>query len=52
MTSGNDEGENIHQGKLENSENETPETLAQKVHQIEYEIFPKAIDLVLNKKVP
>ena len=52
VTSGIDEGEIILQGKFEISENETPETLAQKVHQIEYEIFPKAIDLVLNKKVP
>ena len=49
MTSGIDEGEIILQGKFEIAENETPETLAQKVHQIEYEIFPKAIDLVLKK---
>ena len=47
-----DEGEIILQGKFKIAENETPETLAQKVHQIEYEIFPKAIDLVLNKRVP
>ena len=52
VTSGIDEGEIILQGKFEIDENETPETLAQKVHQIEYEIFPKAIDLVLNKRVP
>ena len=52
VTSGIDEGEIILQGKFEIAENETPETLAQKVHQIEYEIFPKAIDLVLNKRVP
>lgn len=51
VTSGIDEGEIILQGKFEIAENETPETLAQKVHQIEYEIFPKAIDLVLNKRV-
>ena len=31
-------------GNLKIAENETPETLAQKVHQIEYEIFLKAID--------
>lgn len=49
VTSGIDEGEIILQGKFEIAENETLETLAQKVHQIEYEIFPKAIDLVLNK---
>ena len=52
VTSGIDEGEIILQGKFSIDENETPETLAQKVHQIEYEIFPKAIDLVLNKRVP
>ena len=52
VTSGIDEGEIILQGKFEIVENETPETLAQKVHEIEYEMFPKAIDLVLNKKVP
>ena len=52
VTSGIDEGEIILQGKFKIAENETPETLAQKVHQIEYEIFPKAIDLVLNKRVP
>ena len=52
VTSGIDEGEIILQGKFKLDENETPETLAQKVHQIEYEIFPKAIDLVLNKRVP
>lgn len=51
VTSGIDEGEIIFQGKFEIAENETPETLAKKVHQIEYEIFPKAIDLVLNKRV-
>ena len=49
VTSGIDEGEIILQGKFEISENETPETLAQKVHEIEYEIFPKAISLVLKR---
>lgn len=52
VTSGIDEGKIILQGKFKIAENEAPETLAQKVHQIEYEIFPKAIDLVLNKRVP
>lgn len=49
VTSGIDEGEIILQGKFDVDENDTAETLAQKVHQIEYDIFPKAIDLVLNK---
>ena len=49
VTSGIDEGEIILQGKFEIPENETPETLAQKVHEIEYEIFPKAISLVLKR---
>lgn len=49
VTSGIDEGEIILQGKFDVVENDTAETLAQKVHQIEYDIFPKAIDLVLNK---
>ena len=49
VTSGIDEGEIILQGKFDIDENDTAETLAQKVHQIEYDIFPKAIDLVLNK---
>lgn len=52
VTSGIDEGEIILQGKFDINENDTPETLAQKVHKIEYDIFPKAIDWVLNKRVP
>ncbi len=50
VTSGIDEGEIILQGKVAVDEHETPETLAEKVHQIEYEIFPKAIEKVL--KIP
>ena len=49
VTSGIDEGEIILQGKFDVEENDSAETLAQKVHQVEYDIFPKAIDLVLNK---
>ncbi|WP_313100506.1 phosphoribosylglycinamide formyltransferase [Epilithonimonas sp.] len=49
VTSGIDEGEIILQGKFDVEENDTAETLAHKVHQVEYDIFPKAIDLVLNK---
>ncbi len=48
VTSGIDEGEIIMQGKFDVDENDTTETLAQKVHQVEYDIFPKAIDLVLK----
>ena len=49
VTSGIDEGEIILQGKFDVEENDSAETLAQKVHQVEYDIFPKAIDLILNK---
>ncbi len=48
VTSGIDEGEIIMQGKFDVDENDTTETLSQKVHQVEYDIFPKAIDLVLK----
>lgn len=43
-----DEGEIIMQGKVKVEAEETPETLAKKIHEVEYEIFPKAIDKVLN----
>ncbi len=49
VTSGIDDGEIILQEKFDVAENDSAETLAQKVHQIEYDIFPKAIDWVLNK---
>ena len=48
VTSGIDEGEIILQGKVQINETDTPETLASKIHQVEYEIFPKAIDKILN----
>ncbi|WP_299179779.1 phosphoribosylglycinamide formyltransferase [uncultured Chryseobacterium sp.] len=48
VTSGIDEGETILQKCFDVEENDTPEILAQKVHQIEYEIFPKAINKVLG----
>ena len=48
VTSGIDEGEIILQKSFEISENETLETLAEKIHEIEYEIFPKAINIVLG----
>ncbi|MCQ4034378.1 phosphoribosylglycinamide formyltransferase [Kaistella montana] len=47
VTPGIDEGEIILQKSFEISEGETVETLAQKIHQVEYEIFPKAINKVL-----
>lgn len=50
VTSGIDEGEIILQKSFPISESETVETLAEKIHQIEFEIFPKAINLVLNTK--
>ena len=50
VTPGIDEGEIILQKAFPISENETLETLAEKIHQIEYEILPKAIDKVL--KIP
>lgn len=49
VTPGIDEGEIILQKSFEISENETVESLAEKVHTIEYEIFPKAINRVLGR---
>ena len=48
VTSGIDEGEIILQKSFEISKNETLESLAEKIHEIEFDIFPKAINLVLN----
>ena len=48
VTAGIDEGEIIMQGKVDVDEKDTPETVATKVHEVEYDIFPKAIDKVLN----
>ena len=48
VTSGIDEGETILQGKVNIDDNETAETLAKKIHAVEYDIFPKAINKVLN----
>lgn len=48
VTPGIDEGEAILQKSFEVTADDTPETLAQKVHQIEYEIFPVAINKVLG----
>ncbi|MEM0517534.1 MULTISPECIES: phosphoribosylglycinamide formyltransferase [Aequorivita] len=43
-----DEGAIISQKKVVLSENETPETVAKKVHTLEYEWFPKIIEEVLS----
>lgn len=47
VTSGIDEGEIIIQGKVEIEKEDTAETLAEKIHKIEYDILPKAINIVL-----
>lgn len=48
VTAGIDEGKIILQGKVSINENDTPETLAEKIHQVEYDIFPKAIGKILE----
>lgn len=50
VTAGIDKGEIILQGKVKVEPSDTAETLAQKIHQVEYKIFPKAIQKVLNPK--
>jgi len=42
-----DKGEVILQAKCAVNSNETPETLAKKIHQLEYDHFPKAIEKLL-----
>lgn len=45
-----DEGEIIFQAECKVSSDDTPESLAQKIHQLEYEYFPKVIEeLIINK---
>lgn len=48
VTVGIDEGETILQKSFEVTESDTLETLAEKVHKIEYEIFPIAINKILG----
>ena len=43
-----DEGAIIFQAKTKVDPSDTPETIAQKVHQLEYEHFPKVIEKVLS----
>ena len=42
-----DKGEIILQAKCMIDEDETPESLSQKIHKLEYEYFPKAIEQIL-----
>lgn len=44
-----DEGDIIFQAKCEVNENDTPESLAKKIHQLEYDYFPKVIEGVLDE---
>jgi phosphoribosylglycinamide formyltransferase-1 len=45
-----DEGKIIFQARCKLEPNDTPESLAQKIHQLEYEYFPKVIEeLIINK---
>ncbi len=50
VTAGIDQGTIILQKSFEISPMETPESLAEKVHEIEYEIFPQAIVRALEKQ--
>ena len=45
-----DEGAIIKQAKATIGENDTAEDIASKVHQLEYEYFPKVIDEILSKQ--
>ncbi len=44
-----DEGEIIHQAKCAVNPTDTPETIAEKIHQLEYAHFPKVIEQVISK---
>lgn len=43
-----DEGEIIAQYRCDLSKEDTPETVAAKIHELEYEFFPKAIDKIIT----
>jgi phosphoribosylglycinamide formyltransferase-1 len=45
-----DEGNTIFQAKCEITENDTPESLAQKIHKLEYQHFPQIIEKVLDEQ--
>jgi phosphoribosylglycinamide formyltransferase-1 len=44
-----DEGRIIFQAKCIVSEKDTPESLAQKVHQLEYRYFPEVIEKIVTR---
>ena len=46
-----DEGQIIFQKELELAKDETPESLAKKIHQLEYEYFPKVIEAEARKTI-
>ena len=46
-----DEGSIIFQAKCSIGENDTPETLAQKIHALEYNYFPEVIERVLEGRI-
>ena len=47
VNSNYDEGAIIHQAKTAIAAKDTPEQIAQKVHELEYEYFPKVIERIL-----
>jgi phosphoribosylglycinamide formyltransferase-1 len=47
-----DKGEHILQAKCIIEENETPESLAKKIHELEYTYFPKAVEIAIKKLHP
>lgn len=50
VTSDIDEGEIILQGRVGVDPMDTPESLAEKIHKVEYDILPRAINKVLKNK--
>ncbi|MCX8081275.1 MAG: phosphoribosylglycinamide formyltransferase [Bacteroidia bacterium] len=44
-----DEGEIIFQAKVQVTDSDTPQTLAEKIHRLEYEHFPKVIEMLINE---
>jgi phosphoribosylglycinamide formyltransferase-1 len=45
-----DEGAIIFQKSVKLSENDTPETVAHKIHKLEYKYFPKVVEEILSSK--
>lgn len=46
-----DEGDIIHQAKCKVDQNDTPESLSQKVHKLEYEYYPKVIAEIISNNL-